>query len=64
MSTLEVMTKRILALMVANASGGAKNKAYVIVDIGGLSLSPNMTVIAFIHAVHGFGLYMRRQNAY
>jgi hypothetical protein len=35
-NTLEVIAKRILALEVANANGGLKNKAYVIADIGGL----------------------------
>ena len=38
MSTLEVIALRILALEVAYASGGAKNKARVIGDIGGLGL--------------------------
>jgi hypothetical protein len=63
-STLEVIAMRILALEVANASGGAKNKAYVIVDIGGLGVGPNMAVIAFVHAVHGFGLRMKGRDAY
>jgi hypothetical protein len=36
MSTLEVIVKRILALEVANARGGAKSKAHVIGDIGAL----------------------------
>ena len=53
---------KILALEVANASGGAKNKAHVIGDIGGLGLSPNMAVIVCVHAVHGFGLRMRERN--
>jgi hypothetical protein len=43
----------------ANARGGAKSKAHVIRDIGGLGFGSNMTVIAFAHAVHGFGLRMR-----
>jgi hypothetical protein len=59
MSTLEVIAKRILALEVANTNGRAKNKAYIIADIGGLGLGPNMAVILFVHAVHGFGLRMR-----
>ena len=59
MSMLEVIALRILALEVANACGGAKNKAYVIVDHGGLGLGPNTAVIAFVHAVHRFGLRMR-----
>jgi glucose-6-phosphate isomerase len=42
MGTLKVIAKRILAFEVANANGGAKNKAYVIVDIGGMGLGPNM----------------------
>ena len=41
-----------------------KNKAYVIANIGGLGLGPNMAVIAFIHAVHEFGLHMRGLDAY
>jgi hypothetical protein len=61
---LEVIAKMILALEVANASGGSKNKAYVIADISGLGLGPNMAAIAFVHAVHGFGLRMRGQDAY
>jgi hypothetical protein len=59
MSTLEVIAQRILALEVANASGGTKSKAHVIGDIGGLSLGPNITIITFVHVVHGFGLHMR-----
>jgi len=59
MSMLEVIAHRILALEVANASGGAKTKAHVIGDIAGLNLGPNMAVITFVHAVHGFGLRMR-----
>ena len=47
---------------VANTTGGAKNKADVIGDIGGLGLSPNMAVIAFVHAVHGLGLLMRGRD--
>jgi hypothetical protein len=50
---------RILALEVANASGGAKRKAHGIGDIGCLGLGPNMAVIAFVHVVHRFGLRMR-----
>ena len=64
MSTLEVIALRILALEVANASGGAKSKAHVIGDIGCLGLGPNMAVIAFVHTVHGFGLCMRRRDTY
>jgi hypothetical protein len=30
--------------------------AHVIGDIGGVGFCPNMTVIAFVHVVHGFGL--------
>jgi hypothetical protein len=59
MSTLEVIALRILALEVANASGGTKRKAHGIGDIGCLGLGPNMSIIAFVHAVHGFGLCMR-----
>ena len=62
MSTLEVVAQRILALEVANASGGAKNKAHVIADISGLDLGPNMDAIAFVHVVYGFGLCMRGQD--
>ena len=62
MSTLEVVALRILALEVANACGGAKNKAYVIVVIGGMGLGPNMAVLEFVHAVHGFGLCMGGQE--
>ena len=62
MSTLEVIAMRIWTLEVVHASGGAKNKAYVIVDIGGLGSGSNMTIIAFVHAVHGIGLRMRGQN--
>jgi hypothetical protein len=58
MSTLDVITLRILALEVANASGGAKRKAHVIGDIGCLGLGLNMAVIVFVHAVHGFGFRM------
>jgi hypothetical protein len=60
MSTLEVITKRILA----NVGGGAKNKAHIIGEIGGPGFGPNMAVIAFVHAVHGFGLRMRGRDAY
>jgi hypothetical protein len=59
MSTLEVIAKKILALEVANPTGGLKSRAQVIGDIGGLGFGPNMTVIAFVYAVHGFGLRMR-----
>ena len=62
MSTLKVIALRILALEVANASGGAKNKAHVIGDIGGLGLGPNMAAIVFVHAIHGFGLRMREKD--
>ena len=62
MSTLEVITLRIWTLEVANASGGAKKKANVIGDIGGLGLGPNMAVIAFVHAFHGFGFRMRGRD--
>ena len=61
MSTLEVIAKTILALEVANARGGAK--AHVIGDIGSMGFGPNMTVKAFVHAVHGFGLCMRGRGA-
>jgi hypothetical protein len=64
MNTLEVIAKNKLALEVANANGGAKSKAYVIADIGGHDLGPNMAVISFVHAVHGFGLCMRGQDAH
>ena len=59
MSTLEVIALKICTLEVANASGGPKRKAHVIGDIGGLGFGPNMAVIAFVHAIHGFGLCMR-----
>ena len=59
MSTLEVIALRILALEVANTSGGLESKAHVIVDIGGLGIGPNMAVIAFVHVVHEVGLRMR-----
>ena len=62
MSTLKVITQRILAQKVANASGEAKNKAHVIGNISGQGLCPNMAVIAFVHAVHGFGLRMRGRD--
>jgi hypothetical protein len=64
MSTLEVLAKRILTFEVANTRGRAKNKIHVIGDIGVLGFGPNMTVIAFVHAVHGFGLRMRGRDAY
>jgi hypothetical protein len=64
MSTLEVITKGILALEVANARGGEKNKAHIIGDIGGLGFGPNMTIIAFVHAIHGFGIRMKGREAY
>jgi hypothetical protein len=56
MSTLEVVASRIMALEVANAGGRLKSKAYVIGNVGGLGFGPDMAVVAFIHAVHGFGL--------
>ena len=59
MSTLKIITLRILALEVANTSGGTKSKAHVFGDIDGLGFGPNMAIIAFAHAVHGFGLRMR-----
>ena len=59
MSTLEVVAMRILALEVANAHGGAKNKAYVISNVGGQGFGPDMANVAFVHAVHEFGLCMR-----
>lgn len=59
MSTLEVIATGILALEVANTRRGAKSKAHVIGDIGGLGFGPNMAVVAFVHALHGFGLRMR-----
>jgi hypothetical protein len=61
---LEVIAKRILALEVANASRRLKSKAYNIVNIDGLDFGPTMAVIAFVHAVHGFGLCMRGRDAY
>ena len=64
MNTLEVIAKRILALKVANACKGAQNKPHVIADIGGMGLGPNMVVIAFVHAVHEFGLRMRARDVY
>ncbi len=62
MSTLEVIAVRIWTLEVANAKGGAKREANDIGDIGGLGLGPNMAVIAFVHAVHRFGLRMRGRD--
>jgi hypothetical protein len=62
MSTLEVITLRILALEVANISGRARRKAHGIGNIGCLGLGPNMAVIAFVHAIHGFGLRMRGRD--
>ena len=35
---------------------------YIIGDIGGPGFGPNMAVIAFVHAVHGFGLRMRGRD--
>jgi hypothetical protein len=64
MSTLEVITKKILALEMANARSGAKNNAHVIGDIGGLDFGSDITVIAFVHAIQGFGLCMRGREAY
>ena len=61
-SMLEVTALRIWTLEVANASGRAEREAHVIGDIGGLSLSPNMAVIAFVHAFHGFGFCMRGRD--
>jgi hypothetical protein len=62
MSTLEVIALRILALEVANASGGTKRKVHGIGDIGCLGLGPNMAIIAFVHAVHGFGLCIKGRD--
>ena len=59
MNTLEVVALRILALKVANAGGRAKNKAYVILNVGGLGFNLDMAVVTFVHAVHGFGLCLR-----
>jgi hypothetical protein len=62
MSTLEVIALRILAQEVANTSGRPKRKPHGIGDIGCLGLGPNMAVVAFIHAVHGFGLRKRGRD--
>ena len=62
MNTLEVVALRILALKVANAGGRAKNKAYVILNVGGLGFNLDMAVVTFVHAVHGFGLCLRGWN--
>ena len=62
MSTLEEIALRIWTLEVANAKGRAKRKAHGIGDIGCLGLGPNMAVIAFVHAVHRFGLRMRGRD--
>ena len=62
MNTLEIIALRIWTLEVANASGGAEREAPVIGDIGGLGLGPNMAVIAFVHAFHGFGFRMRGRD--
>jgi hypothetical protein len=59
MSTLKVVASRIMALEVANVGGRSKNKAQDIGNVGGLGFGPDMAVVAFIHAVHGFGLRIR-----
>ena len=59
MSTLKIVTRRIMTLQVANAGGRTKSKAKVIGNVGGLGFGPDMAVVAFIHAVHRFGLRMR-----
>jgi hypothetical protein len=51
MGALKVITTRVLALEMANTDRGTKNKANVVGNVGGLSLSPNMAIILLIHAV-------------
>ena len=64
MNTLKVVASRIMTLEVANTGGRMKSKAQVISNIGSLGFRPDMAVIAFEHAVHGFGLCMRGGDAY
>ena len=60
MNTLKVVASRIMTLQVANAGGRTKSKAQAIRNVGGLGFGPNMAVVAFVHAVHRFGLRMKR----
>ena len=62
MKLLKVVTLWILALKVANTSGGTKLQIEVIVDVGGLDSSPDMTTIALIHTIYGFGFGMRNHS--
>jgi hypothetical protein len=59
MGALKVITTRVLALEMANTSRRTKNKANVICNVGGLSLSPNMAIILLVHAIQGFGPSLR-----
>ena len=60
MNTLKVVTSRIMTLQVANAGGQIKSKTQTIRNVGGLGFGPDMAVVAFVHAIHRFGLRMRR----
>ena len=58
-----VVALQIFALEVTDASGRAERKTKVIFDVRGLGLGPHMSVVALVHALHGFRFRMRRRSS-